>query len=143
MVSRQRLWQIKNRDKHYAQLSVGKAVVAGIITPAAACEDCGTPPPLQAHHHLGYAKEHRLHVRWLCQECHTTAHVIDRTLQAALSPMPTPVERVVNTGAEKNQAAVAMGRLGGAVKSEAKAIAARMNGKKGGRPRKLREENSR
>lgn len=35
----------------------------------------------------------------------------------------------------KNPAAVALGRLGGSVKSEAKTIAARANGKKGGRPK--------
>ncbi len=36
----------------------------------------------------------------------------------------------------KNPAAVALGRKGGAAKSEAKAAAARENGKKGGRPKK-------
>jgi hypothetical protein len=38
--------------------------------------------------------------------------------------------------ARKNPAAVALGRKGGKVTSEAKAEAARANGKKGGRPRK-------
>ena len=36
----------------------------------------------------------------------------------------------------KNPAAVALGTLGGRVKSERKAAAARLNGKRGGRPRK-------
>ena len=36
----------------------------------------------------------------------------------------------------KNPAAVALGKLGGAAKSSAKADAARQNGKRGGRPRK-------
>lgn len=36
----------------------------------------------------------------------------------------------------KNINAVELGRLGGSVKSEAKAKAARENGKKGGRPKK-------
>ena len=36
----------------------------------------------------------------------------------------------------KTPAAVALGTLGGRVKSERKAAAARLNGKKGGRPRK-------
>lgn len=36
----------------------------------------------------------------------------------------------------KNPAAVALGRIGGKAKSDAKAAAARENGKKGGRPRK-------
>ena len=38
--------------------------------------------------------------------------------------------------APKNPAAVALGRLGGQVKSDRKAEAARLNGKRGGRPRK-------
>lgn len=36
----------------------------------------------------------------------------------------------------KNPHAVALGRLGGKKKSEAKAVAVRENGKKGGRPKK-------
>jgi hypothetical protein len=35
----------------------------------------------------------------------------------------------------KNPAAVALGKLGGSVRSDAKARAARENGKKGGRPK--------
>lgn len=38
--------------------------------------------------------------------------------------------------APKNSAAVALGRLGGRVKSDRKAEAARLNGKRGGRPKK-------
>ena len=38
----------------------------------------------------------------------------------------------------KNPAAVALGRKGGAAKSEIKSKAARANGKKGGRPKKAR-----
>jgi len=40
----------------------------------------------------------------------------------------------------KNPAAVALGRLGGRVKSDRKAAAARMNGKRGGRPKKTAPE---
>jgi hypothetical protein len=39
----------------------------------------------------------------------------------------------------KNPAAVTLGRKGGKVKSEAKAEAARENGKRGGRPRKRKQ----
>lgn len=42
--------------------------------------------------------------------------------------------------APKNPAAVALGRLGGRVKSDRKAAAARMNGKRGGRPKKTAPE---
>ena len=38
----------------------------------------------------------------------------------------------------KNPAAVTMGRLGGKAKTPAKAAASRENGKKGGRPRKVK-----
>lgn len=37
---------------------------------------------------------------------------------------------------EKNKAAVALGKLGGKVKSKKKAKSSRENGKKGGRPKK-------
>lgn len=39
----------------------------------------------------------------------------------------------------KNPAAVALGALGGRVKSERKAVAARLNGKRGGRPKKAQQ----
>jgi hypothetical protein len=39
----------------------------------------------------------------------------------------------------KNPAAVALGKLGGKARSEAKAKAARENGKRGGRPRKTQK----
>jgi hypothetical protein len=38
---------------------------------------------------------------------------------------------------KKNPHAVALGRLGGKVKSDAKTAAVRENGKRGGRPRKV------
>ena len=43
---------------------------------------------------------------------------------------------------KKNPNAVALGKLGGQSKSKAKAEAARINGKKGGRPKKQNETNS-
>jgi hypothetical protein len=43
------------------------------------------------------------------------------------------------TDAPKNPAAVALGRLGGRIRSEAKAAAARRNGRRGGRPPKAKE----
>jgi hypothetical protein len=39
----------------------------------------------------------------------------------------------------KNRAAVALGRLGGRVKSDAKTAAAQLNGTKGGRPKKQKD----
>jgi hypothetical protein len=40
----------------------------------------------------------------------------------------------------KNPAAVALGKLGGSVKSESKSAAARKNGKKGGRPKAIKRK---
>lgn len=40
-------------------------------------------------------------------------------------------------GISVNKAAQQLGKLGGQVKSEAKTKAARLNGKKGGRPKKI------
>jgi len=40
----------------------------------------------------------------------------------------------------KNQAAQELGRLGGKSKSEAKKAASRENGKKGGRPKKIKKD---
>ena len=40
----------------------------------------------------------------------------------------------------KNRAAVSLGRLGGAKKSDRKALSSRENGKKGGRPKMLHGE---
>lgn len=39
---------------------------------------------------------------------------------------------------EKDPAAVALGRKGGLKKSEKKTMSARLNGKKGGRPKKIK-----
>jgi len=41
----------------------------------------------------------------------------------------------------KNPAAVALGSLGGRARSKKKAAAARKNGKKGGRPKKIKSTN--
>jgi hypothetical protein len=47
-----------------------------------------------------------------------------------------PYERFLSQNQMKNPHAVALGKLGGKVKSDRKTEAARKNGKKGGRPRK-------
>lgn len=44
--------------------------------------------------------------------------------------------------ANKNPAAVALGKLGGAKKSKLKTEAVRKNGKKGGRPKKLKDQSN-
>jgi len=72
-VSRQREWQIRNRDKMRAHHAVGYALRTGKLRPPDACEKCGRPANeqrLEAHHYLGYAEENHLDVEWLCQTCH-------------------------------------------------------------------------
>jgi hypothetical protein len=38
--------------------------------------------PTQAHHHLGYAPEHRLDVEWLCVPCHNYLKTEQRSKQS-------------------------------------------------------------
>ncbi len=58
------------------------------------------------------------------------------TKQIADLPMKGVPTLTPNTVPRKNHAAVELGRKGGQVKSERKAIAARLNGRKGGAPKK-------
>jgi hypothetical protein len=54
--------------------------------------------------------------------------------------MPNGTEICFECDAPKNPAAVSLGRLGGRIKTAAKAEAARRNGKLGGRPRKTTKQ---
>lgn len=67
--------QIVHSDHWYARQAVWRAIKAGKLTPPKYCERgvCENTKP-QAHHYLGYAKEHRLDVEWLCQFHHVEAH---------------------------------------------------------------------
>lgn len=62
------------RMRHSAREAVRNAVRTGRLV-RQPCEVCGDPKA-QAHHHLGYEREHRLHVRWLCHAHHVEAHLI-------------------------------------------------------------------
>jgi hypothetical protein len=75
IISRQRVWQIRNRDKNRAHRAVAVAIDIGRLTPPLRCENCGGVPPLTAHHHKGYEPNHRLDVIWLCGNCHRAAHM--------------------------------------------------------------------
>ena len=74
MVSRQRQWQIRNRDKLKAQQAVGRAVASGRLVRPSSCDQCCEVKPVQAHHHMGYDKERWLDVKWLCGDCHYEIH---------------------------------------------------------------------
>ncbi len=55
-----------------ARQAVRSAVQRGTLR-RLPCETCGAQE-VQAHHHLGYAPEHRLDVQWLCRDHHEAAH---------------------------------------------------------------------
>lgn len=61
-----------DREKLAARKAVHKAKVAGRLAVPEACQGpCARPGlPLEAHHHHGYAREHRLDVVFLCRDCH-------------------------------------------------------------------------
>jgi hypothetical protein len=46
----------------------------GLIAKPDHCQNCGSTRAIHGHHHLGYAKENRLKVQWLCALCHKAAH---------------------------------------------------------------------
>jgi hypothetical protein len=51
---------------------------------------------VQAHHHNGYAREHRLDVTWLCDRHHKDEHNKLRAEQRA-APVDKPVDKPVDT----------------------------------------------
>ena len=59
--------RIKFPEKEKARNAVSNAIRDGRLDKPAKCsvEDC-TTPRVEAHHHLGYAKENWLDVQWLC-----------------------------------------------------------------------------
>lgn len=85
-VSRERVGQIiaeatsgqrvRHIDRERAMAAVHQAIKKGTLE-RGPCEHCGKLPEVidgrqvvEAHHHLGYAEEHHLHVQWLCVEYH-------------------------------------------------------------------------
>jgi hypothetical protein len=73
-----RTWESAHRDVVNAHHAVKYALRVGKLVRPECCSKCGDKPfprsdglsRLQAHHHNGYAKEHRLDVVWLCAYCH-------------------------------------------------------------------------
>lgn len=67
--------QTINFSHWYARQAVWRAIKSGKLTPPKYCERgiCNKQKPM-AHHYLGYEKEHRLDVEWLCQFHHVEAH---------------------------------------------------------------------
>lgn len=73
-------YRIANRERLNEQgrchLVVFRAVQSGKIPSVTSltCKTCGSQAS-HYHHHLGYAKKHRLDVQPLCNICHKAAHV--------------------------------------------------------------------
>ena len=58
-----------------ARQAVRHALRAGRLIRPERCERCGQRCRPDAHHHKGYAKQHRLDVQWLCpSQCHRVVH---------------------------------------------------------------------
>lgn len=66
-----RRWQKRNPHKVKAELEAAIAERSGIIQRPDACQECGSPWPLQRHH-PDYSQP--LFVRYLCTKCHGRAH---------------------------------------------------------------------
>ena len=64
--------QTKPATKTLARMAINNAVRRGHLMkqPCAVCDG----PKVEAHHHLGYAREHFLDVAWLCRTHHVEAH---------------------------------------------------------------------
>ena len=80
VVRRRNEWHSKYKKKpnvakkRAANDAIKWAVRTGKIQRHAQCQLCEEKTKTHAHHHLGYAKEHRLHVIWLCRVCHGLIH---------------------------------------------------------------------
>jgi len=61
-------------EKNAAHIAVGNAVRDGRLKKLP-CAFCGTPEPVEAHHH-DYSKP--LDVTWLCKPCHRRFHALER-----------------------------------------------------------------
>jgi len=70
-LTRQRVHQMQNPEKHQARVAVGKALRNGALIKPERCELCNENKRLQGHH-ADYDKP--LTVDWLCADCHNTVH---------------------------------------------------------------------
>lgn len=66
-------WKQRNGEKNSAHVAVNQAIKRGKLI-RGACVQCGTTEDVQAHHHNGYLKPHRLDVQWLCRRHHDNLH---------------------------------------------------------------------
>lgn len=74
-----------DRIKTLAGQALRYAVRVGNMIRPTSCSSCFKTCKPEAHHHLGYEREHFLHVKWLCHQCHTEAHKALKTVPSILS----------------------------------------------------------
>lgn len=70
-ISRQRVGQIIDYDRHSARQKVAYAIRRGVLQRPEVCDYCNKPAKIEAHHD-DYSKP--LEVRWLCKYHHICAH---------------------------------------------------------------------
>lgn len=61
-------------ERRAAVRAVGRSIRNGTMVRPPECSECGASGKVEAHHHLGYAVEHRRDVLWLCRDCHLQDH---------------------------------------------------------------------
>lgn len=71
-VSRQRVSQLLNREKHLARVIVAQALRKGKVVKPERCQCCNTKTSILHAHHHDYKR--RLDVKWLCRKCHYDCH---------------------------------------------------------------------
>lgn len=80
---RKRRWRAEHRDidrqHRRAHSAVAYALGKGLIVRPPFCSLCWTVCEPEAHHYLGYAKEHKLDIIWVCASCHGRQHYAEIT----------------------------------------------------------------
>lgn len=70
----------EHKEKHSARRAVSYALESGKLIKPNKCSTCHSKDRIEAHHHKGYSKEHRLSIIWLCDLCHTLIHKNKETI---------------------------------------------------------------
>ena len=60
----------KHPDRIAARKHIYDLVKWGKLVRPQFCSQCGNAGGIQAHHHRGYAEEHKTDIIWLCPDCH-------------------------------------------------------------------------
>lgn len=83
----QNSWLKQHKDVAIAHALVHYAVKTGKLKRPDTCQQCGLPAlgsrVIEAHHHKGYDRTHRLDVMWLCTSCHVALEGKRRGMAAA------------------------------------------------------------